>query len=579
MIKNDNYNGFNPVRSPKVKRLIILSFVTMLLVATIIFVQALDEYDETSLQGEIEATRLSSIVADQVEQGVQAVDLSLQHAVERQHLNLLFGGALPEDLVHNFKLWVDSLPQTVAMVMLNEKGFIELAVNKPGYKNWIQYDQSLANFKPFKLLKNEESPSHILMPYTSDSREVDGLILVARRVNKLDGTFGGIVMAAVDPEFFLDFYGSIHNGSHRTMNLMLEDGTSMFRNVANYHIAQDGGLVKQYIDGMMVDKKEGVFDVNIESENYKTAYRKLNTLPLTAVVMISEQDYLNGFWNDRLKDLLFLLIFVIFGSVVSFFVITMAKQVARVEESEASAILASQAKSEFLANMSHELRTPLNAIIGFSEMMTAGYFGPLNGKQKERMNDINMCGNHLLHLISDILEFSKGEAGRLDIVEEKVNVPQVIDETLRMMNEKIKGKSINMQVEANTALPLLFADKRKLKQILINIISNAIKFTPPEGTIAVSASINGAGDMVISIKDTGIGIAEDDIQTALSVFGQVHRSQSHEGTGLGLPLCRMFTELHGGKFQLSSILGEGTTVKVIFPEQRIIEDNSHYHVA
>ena len=155
-------------------------------------------------------------------------------------------------------------------------------------------------------------------------------------------------------------------------------------------------------------------------------------------------------------------------------------------------------------------------------------------------------------------------------------MPLVIDETLRMMNEKIKSKSISTHIEANNALPLLFADKRKLKQILLNIISNSIKFTPPEGSISVSASINGAGDMVISIKDSGIGIAEDDIQKALSVFGQVHRSQNHEGTGLGLPLCRMFTELHGGKFQLSSVLGEGTTVKIIFPEQRIIEDNRHY---
>jgi signal transduction histidine kinase len=576
MIKHDTYKGFSLVRSPRVKRLIILSVVTMLLVAGIIFVQALEEYKDTSKQGEIEASRLSSIVADQVEQGIQAVDLSLQHAVERQHLNMLFGGALPEDLVHNFKLWVDSLPQTVAMVMLDEKGFIELAVNKPGYKNWIEYEESLADFLPFRLLKNEEAPSHVVMPYTSGSRDVDGLIIVARRVSKLDGTFGGIVMAAVNPEFFLEFYASIHNGTHRTMNLMLQDGTSMFRNVANHHVSQDIDKIKQYIDMSMVDKTEGVFDIMLQKQNYKTAYRTLTTLPITAIVMISEQDYLHGFWNDRLKDLLFLFIFIIFGSVVSFFVITMAKQVARVEESEASAILASQAKSEFLANMSHELRTPLNAIIGFSEMMTAGYFGPLNAKQKERMTDINMCGNHLLHLISDILEFSKGEAGKLEIVEEKVNVPMVIDETLRMMNEKIKSKSISTYIEANSALPLLFADKRKLKQILINIISNAVKFTPTDGRIDVSASINGTGNMVISIKDTGIGIAEDDIQTALSVFGQVHRSQNHEGTGLGLPLCRMFTELHGGKFQLTSVLGEGTTVKIIFPEQRIIEDNRHY---
>ena len=215
--------------------------------------------------------------------------------------------------------------------------------------------------------------------------------------------------------------------------------------------------------------------------------------------------------------------------------------------------------------MSHELRTPLNAIIGFSEMMTAGYFGPLNAKQKERIGDISLCGNHLLQLINDILEFSKGEAGRMEIVEEKVNIPIIIDEAMRIMNEKVKGKGIHATIDARENLPLLFADKRKIKQVLINLISNAVKFTPPEGAIIITAQLDGARNMMISVRDTGIGIAEEDIPTALAVFGQVHRSQSHEGTGLGLPLCRMFTELHGGKLTLTSVLGEGTTREAAIP--------------
>ncbi len=219
--------------------------------------------------------------------------------------------------------------------------------------------------------------------------------------------------------------------------------------------------------------------------------------------------------------------------------------------------------------MSHELRTPLNAVIGFSEMLGAGYFGPLNEKQKERVQDINLCGTHLLQLISDILEFSKGEAGKLELQEEEIDVKRTIDECVRIVNERAKTKHITLHVDAVDGLPLLMADKRKVRQILLNLLSNAIKFTPAHGTVSIAARLDHHRQMHMVVTDTGIGIAEQDIPTALAVFGQVHRNQSHEGTGLGLPLCKMFTELHGGKLQLTSVVGEGTTVRIIFPESRV----------
>src|SRR4029077_1318933 len=141
---------------------------------------------------------------------------------------------------------------------------------------------------------------------------------------------------------------------------------------------------------------------------------------------------------------------------LSYFAVNMARQIIRVEESEASAILASQAKSEFLANMSHELRTPLNAIIGFSEMINSGYFGPLNAKQKERIHDINLCGSHLLQLITDILEFSKGEGDKLELIEEKVDLAEIINESVRIMNGKFKTKNIQAVIATEPNLAYLW---------------------------------------------------------------------------------------------------------------------------
>lgn len=319
-------------------------------------------------------------------------------------------------------------------------------------------------------------------------------------------------------------------------------------------------------EGVPISETE-IFDDTIKI----FSYAQLHNMPVYVSVVLSEEDFLSNWRNARLKDISFLAIFTIFGSVLSFFALTMAKQIVRVEESESAAILASQAKSEFLANMSHELRTPLNAIIGFSEMINAGYFGPLNDKQKERIHDINLCGSHLLQLISDILEFSKGEAGKLELNEEEMIPGEIIGECVRIINEKAKGKQVDVISELPEDLPHLWADKRKMRQILLNLLSNAVKFTPSMGRVTVSAHIDQQGQMHMAVTDTGIGIPEEDIPTALSVFGQVHRSQSHEGTGLGLPLCKMFAELHGGKLILTSKVGQGTTVRIILPTDRVIK--------
>jgi signal transduction histidine kinase len=560
-------------RPPRVKRLLAMSSFVMLVFGIIVLYLGFREYDKAIEKGRIEAERLVTILSDQIELTFLTVDLSLQRAVERQYLNLLFGGNLPRDMVHNLNLWVEEIPQIVAMLVANENGSVELAVHDKRYNGWLDYNESLKNSLPYQVLKKNRDLDMYIGPFSEDNSRYPNLVLTARRINKLNGDFGGVVMAAVHSDYFLEFFESIDSGISRYVGITLNQDTDILADLDHPLVDPAlSGVLLNGSDAVVTDSTTRSIVQKIDDSQKIIARKKVEKLPLVVSVVIDESDFLSGFWQDRYKDFSFLLFLTLFGSVLSFFAVTMAKQIVRVEESEAAAILASQAKSEFLANMSHELRTPLNAIIGFSEMMNSGYFGPLNAKQKERMQDINLCGNHLLHLISDILEFSKGEAGKLEIVEEKVDVPQIINETIRMMNEKIKTKGIKVNVEASEALPRLFADKRKLKQILINLISNAVKFTPQQGEISITARLEPNGNMIISVIDSGIGIADEDIQTALAVFGQVHRSHSHEGTGLGLPLCRMFVELHGGKLNLSSIVGEGTTVRVIFPAQRVMHE-------
>jgi PAS domain S-box-containing protein len=233
--------------------------------------------------------------------------------------------------------------------------------------------------------------------------------------------------------------------------------------------------------------------------------------------------------------------------------------------------LANRTKSDFLANMSHELRTPLNAIIGFTEVMSRETFGPLGGdRYRGYCKDIGEAGRHLLSLINDVLDVAKIEAGQMRPVLRRVDVAAAIRSCLRMVRQRIEAAGLLLRTEIDRDLPPLLCDERLLKQMLLNLLSNAIKFTP-QGEVTVSAGRAAAGDCRISVSDTGIGIAEHDIPTALLPFGQIESSLSRKfgGTGLGLHLVRNMIELHGGHFDLSSELGRGTTATLVFPPRLV----------
>ena len=557
-------------RSPKAKTLIAFSVLIMLLFCVFVAYQASKAYAHAVEDGKNNATRLTKILSDEVELTFLAVDLTLRRAVERQYFNMMFGGNLPHDIENNFRLWVEETPQIAALMLVNDRGVIEVAANKQGYDQWYNYSDSVSDDPAYKAMQDDTERNYYIGQQHTHNLAHPQLIVMSRRLNKLDGSFGGVIIAALDPKFFSDFFTSVDYGSDRFMALMLDNGALLY---SGPDAIPDQDIILDFI-GDHAANHGREHQVITNTQTFKNAFKiysyvTLKNLPITTAVVVDEKNFLSSWRHARMKDVSFLAIFTIFGSVLSFFALNMAKQILRVEESESAAILASQAKSEFLANMSHELRTPLNAVIGFSEMLGAEYFGPMNDKQKERLQDINLCGTHLLQLISDILEFSKGEAGKLELNEEEIDVRRAVEEAVRIVAERAKTKHISLSTDADTMLPILFADKRKLRQILLNLLSNAIKFTPANGTVKVSVRLDHYRQLHFVVADSGIGIAEQDIPTALAVFGQVHRNQSHEGTGLGLPLCKMFAELHGGKLQLTSVVGEGTTVRVIFPETRI----------
>ncbi|MGE0116421.1 MAG: ATP-binding protein [Dongiaceae bacterium] len=233
---------------------------------------------------------------------------------------------------------------------------------------------------------------------------------------------------------------------------------------------------------------------------------------------------------------------------------------------------ANRAKSQFLAVMSHELRTPLNAIIGFSEMMQKEVFGPLgDGRYKRYAQDIHASGGHLLSIINDILDLSKIEAGRSELDEEEIDLAQMIVSIRRIMQERATAAGIAFVCGSGGGLPRVLADRRALMQILLNLLSNAVKFTPKGGRVELRMDLDPDRALRMIVSDTGIGMDPADIPHAMAAFGQVDGSWSrkYDGAGLGLPISRALTQLHGGTLELASKPGGGTTVTVRLPPERV----------
>jgi len=235
------------------------------------------------------------------------------------------------------------------------------------------------------------------------------------------------------------------------------------------------------------------------------------------------------------------------------------------------------AKSNFLANVNHELRTPLNSILGFSEMLALGTAGKLAPRVKDYVGVIHKSASHLLEVISDVLDFARFEAGKVELQDEEFQPSSIINTCIEMVSANAQARSLKLAIEtSDNRLPTLRGDKRRLRQVLLNLLSNAIKFTEPGGAVVVRTRYTADGNFAFQVQDNGPGMTGPEISIALERFGQVDAGleRRYAGTGLGLPLASSLIELHGGSLHIESEKGRGTTVTATVPAERVLDEVS-----
>lgn len=564
--------------SPKLtvaKFVIIFSLIIVAANTIILMFRGYQSYYRQIEAAKNDIERFTRNISDHIELTFVAVDVLLKRAVEKHHSNLLFGKSLKADTQNNIISWVNETPQISAMLMTNENGKITGIYRKEGFKLWMEGYEYVNNQDYF--LAHMEEIDNLYIGY-QQSFVNEGFVVLSRRLNKLDGSLDGIILAAVNIDYIENFFESLEKDKQTKLLLRHVDGSFIINPKNKEKIKEQQEFTKTFLNVLASseNRSENVFIKEAEDSYDKNlriySFFEMSSMPLQVSLIFFGQDLLTEWRSQRFSDGVFYIIFIIFVVIVAFFSVELAKKVQKLRISEAKAQAASKAKSDFLANMSHELRTPLNAIIGFSEMISEGYFGDINSKQKERLKDINSCGTHLLSVINDILEFSKGQVGKLEIRPEMVSIKRLLEETIRIFNDRAKKEGLTITYDIRDGIEAVFIDKRKIKQVLINLISNSLKFTPSGGLIEVISSKTDKGNFSIIVKDTGAGMEEEDIPKALTAFGQVHNDVNNGGTGLGLPLCKVFMEIHEGNLEIESRKGKGTSVIMNFPEKVITHE-------
>ncbi len=406
---------------------------------------------------------------------------------------------------------------------------------------------------------------------------------VSRRMDDDSGKFIGVAAAVLDAKYIGSVLERFHAANGAAYAIILESGAFLARVPSPDGRTGESALETSLFRSQLPKAKEGTYRATSVSGGEERYYHYQTVAGHSVIVVASlgEAETLAG-WSGRIRITGLLAAIAILGALLATWLIHRQARRLRLERREAQrarqiAEHANRSKSEFLAHMSHELRTPMNAVIGFTEMMSREVFGPVGSpKYREYIGDIAASGQHLLHVVNNILDLAKVEAGKWEMDDGDVNLRDLCESTLQLVRERARSAGVALSCDAAAPEVVLRGDHRLLRQIIVNLLTNGIKFTERGGKVSLGWDRRPDGMLALVVADTGVGMTEEDCRRVMEPFGRgsAELARARHDTGLGLTLCRQFAKMHGGRLELASALGKGTVVSVVLPASRVIHHDS-----
>jgi signal transduction histidine kinase len=569
-------------------------FLIAVLVATSTTV-VLRLHESVLLDRESDLANISLTLAEEADRSFQSVDLVISSIAAEVGTEGVTDAASFEQKMSGYDVYrtlretITGIPQLSAVVVINSNGRV---INFS--RSWPTPEIDNSGRDYFRAMKADPNlQSYISEPLQNHGSGTWSIFLV-RRVNGPSGEFIGLILGTIDLRYFEDFYQAISLGEDSSIALQRSDGVMLARFPSTAAI----GKTFSRSERLLGDRTSAVLREAspIDGTMRIKAARLLTNYPVVVLATETEKAVLAGWWSITWLISLGALGCILSIALAAFALGRQWKQHATLAAAQAeirhqedltealdamrvakeAAESADRAKSEFLANMSHELRTPLNAVLGFSEIMINEAYGPLGDERYHGyVHDIHTSGSHLLRIINDILDLSKASSGKLELIRDWFDAREVVNSVSRLIQPRVDDQKLSLRVNLPPDDLSVFADERILTQMLFNLLSNACKFTPPNGRIECSVAIDASAISFI-ISDTGIGIPPEHLEGVLQPFVQIESSLSrqHEGTGLGLALVKTMAELHGGLLRLDSEVDRGTTATVILPLSRLRPANT-----
>ncbi len=543
-------------------------------VASAFGLDAITSYRERVEAVERETRNMAALLADQARQLVSGTDQTLRVAVLAyddwlndprrstetgyRMLKSIEGGSDAVDSLN----WFDTRGERVA----------SSSASAPPPLN-------IRDREPFHV-HTERANVGMFMASPLQARTRDDLIaVVSRRIDSPHGEFAGVATAILNMSYLQQVLRRYRTLAGVHVSLYMRNGLY----VAHYpnpesRMGRDNAHTQLFREELP-KAESGTYHgfAQVSREHRIFSYQAVTGYPLVAQVSMSRATALAP-WYNRIRLTGGLAVLAIAAAAVATALIyrqtrRLDAERQRAVDAQFAAEDASRSKSEFLAHMSHELRTPMNAVIGFTEMMTKEVFGPIgSAKYREYLADIAMSGQHLLHVVNSVLDLAKVEAGKWEMEEEPVPLAAFCVSTAQMVRERARAASITVDIDRSGPPVIVRADPRLLRQILLNLVINSIKFTEAGGRVSLGWSLREDGGLALEVRDTGVGMSAEDANRVLQPFGcgSALLARTRHETGLGLPLCKRFAEMHGGSLAIASALGQGTRVTVSFPKERVV---------